>query len=234
MPLSIDNSDCVKSPRIENRSPQTAGGVASKRNSCLFKGLRDTKSTWLNVNGGGTPKAPLGISSTQCTTPLRMANSGCEKNQSAPPVLLSSLEKSKPAMVNFPCTSRRIFNSGDSIKICSTFNCSKDAGDTDARIRGNFKASRPAASNKATSLSSNEGIMPTDLAEISPILTGIPSTKLASISNRGRSSPIRGTITQCSAIQANAKITHAAIAKPSSSLLSAAVMVQSLRVDAWA
>ena len=225
----------MNSPRIENRSPQTAGGVASKRNSCLFKGLRNTKSTWLKVKGGGTPKAPLGISSTQCTMPLRITNSGCEKNQSAAPLeFLSSFEKSKPAIVNFPCTSRRIFNSGDSIKICSTFNCSKDAGDTDAKIRGNFKASRPAVSNKAMSLSSNEGIMPTDLAEISPILTGIPNTRLASISSRGRSSPIRGTITQCSAIQANAKITHAAIAKPSSSLHSAAVIVQSLRVDAWA
>ena len=222
----------MNKPRSENRSPQTAGGVASRRSSCLFKGLRDTKSTWLKVSGGGTPIAPFGISSTQCTTPCRMTNSGCEKNQSAAPVLLSSLEKSKPAMVSLPCASLRTANSGDSIKICSTLNCNNDAGDTDAKIRGNFNASRPASSSKATSFNSNDGIIPTDFAEISPIRTGTPSTWLASISSRGRSSPIRGTITQCNAIQVNAKSTHAATASHSNRRFNAAVIFQNLSV-AW-
>ena len=62
--------------------------------------------------------------------------------------------------------------------------------------RGKLKATRPSASNKATSVSSKEGTMPLDWAVTAPTRTGTPKASEARISSCGRKSPIRGTINQ--------------------------------------
>ncbi len=89
-------------------------------------------------------------------------------------------------------------STGWTITSCSKPPPHSDAGVSAASTRGRRKASRPAASFKLTSCSSNEGIRPSERAEIRPMRTGTPSTLLASISMRGRNSSIRGTIQPCS------------------------------------
>ena len=168
------SSDWRKRPCKLKRSPQSAGGVASRRKSCRRKPLRTTRSTLSSANAGA-----LRCSSTQRRRPLRTTNSGCEKNQStaplAGPLPLGGI--SRPATKKRPALSRRISSAAPSRCNCSKRNskASKERAETAALTLGKRRASRCWRSFTTTLLSSMAGIQPPERTWIASMVTGTPS-----------------------------------------------------------
>src|SRR5688572_7177909 len=207
------------------RSPQPAGGVASRPSVWRRTLLRAKKLTSLNRSGGAPRR-----SSVQRTVPPSMAISRCEKTQSAErdsPLVSVAIER--PATCSLPSASIRTSTSGR-----STYSRSKDMrhserGDTVATTRASLSASRCWASCSATSRNSKEGNstprQPFACALMEPMLTATPMERVACASSAPRYSPIRGTIQACRTKTTSANNSHAATSRPSAQRAVTAVIL---------
>ena len=207
------NSDCVKRPCSVKRSPQAAGGVASRRRSWRRRPLRSTRSTLPSSSA-----APPCCSSIQRRRPLRTTTSCCEKNQSvAPPASRLPLRgTSMPATKMRPALSRRTSRAAPSMCSCSkrSSNASSERADTAALTLGRRSASRRWGSCSTTSVISSAGTQPLERTWIAPMATGTPRTRLARASICGRHCSMRGRIAQCSVSHASSNRLQAAITRP--------------------
>ena len=174
-PAWTDSKGSRNCPIRVKRSPQSGGGVASRRKLWRQPRLRNTMSTASKASGGAGCRASL-----QCTVPPRTTTSPWEKSQSAaPPSLAPPGVNGRPAMNNRPSAARRISSAGRSIYSCSNPIRSSERGDSATTTRGNCSAVRPSASSSATSSSSNEGTSTSVRACKAPMRTGTPKARAA-------------------------------------------------------
>ena len=208
------SSGWVKRPITLKRSPQPAGGVASRRRSCRRSPLRTTSCTSVSTSG-----AARRCSSVQRSVPPRITNSCWAKNQSAAALPLSAAvpPSGSPATKMRPLESRRTSSCAPSISNCSKRSWSEnsDRSETAASTRGRRSAGRWSAPSSTTSCSSSVGTQPLDRTAMLPMRTGTPSAWLARASIGARHCWMCGRIAQWSASHAISNRLHAEMTSPS-------------------